>query len=104
MPPGLTRKFVNESNKLECDVRFILNGQPQKGISGFVRSVKGKQQKLILHVDPLLFDAYEVQSVPVMVLNRAIIVKHPESVKNALLMVQKTTGQDLSDLIRPITY
>lgn len=104
MPQASTRKFVIEANQLTCDVKFILNGQPRQGIGQFVNTIKDPQQKMYLHIDPLLFDAYDIQSVPVLVLNRSILVKHPESIRKALLVVQKTTGQDLTDWVRPITH
>jgi type-F conjugative transfer system pilin assembly protein TrbC len=104
MPPFLTHTFIGDANKIECSVKFILNGYPEGGINGFVEKVQNKKERLDLNIDPLLFDAYGVEAVPALVINRSIKVKNPKTIKSALIKAENATGEDFSEMIKHLTY
>jgi Type-F conjugative transfer system pilin assembly protein len=102
MPNELTAGFVMEAGRIkdQCDTQFFINGIPRMGLDVFINSINGDRAKLNLNIDPFLFQAFNVESVPSIVLDGETMVQKPRSLKDALAVIQSAAGMDLSDLIR----
>jgi hypothetical protein len=102
MPNELTAGFVMEAGRIkdQCDTQFFINGIPEMGLDVFINSINGDRAKLNLNIDPFLFQAFNVESVPTIVLDGEIMVHKTRSLKDALSVIQSAAGMDLSDLVR----
>ena len=102
MPNELTAEFVMEAGRIkdQCDTQFFINGIPRMGLDAFINSINGDRAKLNLNIDPFSFQAFNVESVPSIVLDGETMVQKPRSLKEALSAIQSAAGMDLSDLIR----
>ena len=102
MPNELTAGFVMEAGRIkdQCDTQFFINGIPRMGLDVFINSINGDRVKLNLNIDPFAFQAFNVESVPSVVLDSEIMVNKPRSLKDALSVIQSAAGMDLSDLVR----
>jgi hypothetical protein len=102
MPNELTAGIVMEAGRIkdQCDTQFFINGIPRIGLDAFINSINGDRAKLNLNIDPFSFQAFNVESVPSIVLDGETMVQKPRSLKEALSAIQSAAGMDLSDLAR----
>ena len=71
MPNTLITQFAQSAQKLKetHDTQFIINGIPKRGLDQFIKNIKGDQLPISLSVDPFMFEAFGIESVPAVVIN-----------------------------------
>lgn len=106
MPPDTTMALAWDAHRIKdkSDVRFVLRGFPECGLTDYVKSVRANNNNLNLTVDPFLYDTYEVKQVPAVVVNRAVKIDHPRNLKTALTRIQAASDQNLKPLIKDLNW
>jgi type-F conjugative transfer system pilin assembly protein TrbC len=106
MPADATMAFARDANRVKAKshVRFVLRGFPEGGLNDYLQGIRADNYGLNLTVDPLLYDTYEIEQVPAVVVNRAVKVDHPRDLKSALTLTQAASDHNLNPLIRDLSW
>jgi hypothetical protein len=106
MPPATTAGLANDANRIreKSNVRFVLRGYPEGGLTNYIQSFNANNYNLNLTVDPFLYDTYEVEQAPAIVVNRSVRVDHPRDLKSALTLTQAASDQHLKPLIKDLGW
>lgn len=101
MPIELQRRLAEESFALmesdTAEIKFILRGEPQIGVKPFGRSLNPDGRGMIVSVDPFLYKKLEIERVPIVIFDRKLVVKFPESLLEATEILTEE-GYDYSEL------
>jgi type-F conjugative transfer system pilin assembly protein TrbC len=106
MPPDTTAVLARDAHQIreKSEVRFVLRGFPKGGLTDYLQGIHASDYNLNLTVDPFLYDTYEVEQVPAVVVNRAVKIDHPRNLKTALTRIQAASDQNLKPLIKDLNW
>jgi hypothetical protein len=97
MPDYEIWRFLNNGLKLMPfkDVKFIMNGFPQKKI--IAEYSKLHKTNIRLSIDPFLFEEYDIKAVPVVILG-GYRVNAPLNLSEVLTLIEDRTGDNYSKM------
>jgi hypothetical protein len=97
MPDHEIWRFLAGGSKLMRfkNVKFIMYGIPQEGVID--RYAEKHQQNILLSIDPFLFEAHKIVTVPVVILGEYRI-NAPLNLSEALDLIGQAAGIDISEM------
>ena len=100
MPKYLLKEFAEESFKLSKEiatVNFILRGVPEMGLEKFREIINPENKHMTIRIDPFLFNRLEIETVPVVIVDRKYAIEAPESLASAIHLIESDECVKLSN-------
>lgn len=103
VPEETLIKLVEEGAKLidqnAAQVLYVIRGEPEIGLKPFGRRINPENRGITLRVDPFLFSKLEIDSVPLVIVDRTYAILHPASLHSAIKAIEEAGYENLGRIL-----